>query len=376
LDFARAFSEASKISVPAPAAAPEQQSGARGAAPQGPRAVWQPEGYKIPSEAKSRGQKSPPESAIAVQTPTPTPASPRTPVESGGMRQGAAASSQFEPAGPESSSRGSGTTHEMPAEPQTIPPAFGTAHRVRKDVMRGLKREGRIRRRMEKLGRRLQASSPLKTPLWRRPLPLALLALLVIIFIARVSHHSTSRKTAESKSNHGEVDVRHFAEAEKQQAEKIREQVARELGEQGLKIPPQGTHPEGLPAPGIPEVPSTWGAASTPQAKIFLVPRASAHWQGEVKEGDIVGREFIDGGLKLESASVPPRVLEHAPKGSFVTLQLRVETTGKIYEGRRLAGDATAAKLLIEAAQEGWRFNAPKVNGVPVRTRADIVVHF
>jgi serine/threonine protein kinase len=118
------------------------------------------------------------------------------------------------------------------------------------------------------------------------------------------------------------------------------------------------------------------GGLSGQGPKVLFEPPEPKQWDRPLTPGDRVGAEYIDGGLQLEASPLPPALIARAPKGSKVKVQLDVESNGTIRKGYRLDGDSGVADGLIQAAKQTWRFSPPVSNGVPVRTRAAVVVQF
>ena len=382
IDFARDFTAAAVGGGTAEygAAQGEQQRARASQIPMisAPQAALRSGGHS--GEAAAR------ESDVAVQTPppmTPTPSS-GTPAERLSAEEAiearasdssvAAESSEFAQ-GQQGEARHEVTDSALVSTTRRAPPAIST---------RESRREERLRHRMEKISRRLDSLDQ-ERPVWKRPLPVALLSILLAMIILGVFHRGPAPKPSSSEPNESRKageEASRFGEAERQEAERQAaktEEVLSELRKNGLignrqpgKVTPGG-HPT-LPVPGAP--PEAPPASGQTQTKIILAPLAPRPWQGEVNEGELIGQQFIDGGLRLEHASVPPEVLGRAPAGGLVTVQLEIDEDGSVYKGRRLAGDGSVAKSVIQAARDGWRFSPPRVNGTPVRASAAVTVQF
>jgi hypothetical protein len=244
-----------------------------------------------------------------------------------------------------------------------------------------------MRRRMEKISRRLESVE--ETPRWRRPLPLALLAILLAIGIAKLFHGGTARNATrpnappakpsaqQSEAKKSAEEATRWALTQKglaaKQAGQVQEEILSELRKNGLLgNAPAGEQPA-IPVPPTPEAAIPPGPA---KPKIILAPLAARPWQGELKRGELVGQQFIDEGLTLQNGRLPADLLAHAPAGSVVTVQVEINPEGKVYKGQRLTGDRRLAKAVIRAARDGWQFNPPRVNGVPVRAMAAVSVQF
>jgi serine/threonine-protein kinase len=118
------------------------------------------------------------------------------------------------------------------------------------------------------------------------------------------------------------------------------------------------------------------GGLSGQGPKVLFEPPEPKQWDRPLKPGDLVSAENIDGGLRLEASPLPPALIARAMKGSRVKVQLDVGSNGTVHKGHRLEGDSGVADGLIQAAKQTWRFSPPVSNGVPVRTRAAVVVQF
>jgi hypothetical protein len=178
-----------------------------------------------------------------------------------------------------------------------------------------------------------------------------------------------------------------------------RQQAPRMLS--GTAPPVVGTNPQepaqALAPPGVPS-PDQWrkfaeeqkekglqeaqriigevGGPSSQGPKVIFEPSEARHWDRPLKPGDLVAADYIDGGLQLEASPLPPSLIARAAKGSTIRVQLDVESNGTVHKGHRLDGDKNVADGLIQAAKQTWRFSPPVTNGVPVRTRAAVVVQF
>src|SRR5207248_2442105 len=130
----------------------------------------------------------------------------------------------------------------------------------------------------------------------KRPLPVTLLSLLVMIIMLRAFHRGPAPKStgpSQNTSRNAAEEAGRFAQAESQQAQRqaanVQEEILKELRKEGLMgNPPQpgqvtpGEH--STPAlPGLsPEAPA---ATSQTPPKIILVPLAPRPWEGELKQG-------------------------------------------------------------------------------------------
>jgi TonB family protein len=94
-----------------------------------------------------------------------------------------------------------------------------------------------------------------------------------------------------------------------------------------------------------------------------------------------MGQKFIDGGVVLQSASgancgLPGSAFQGAAENSQVMILVTIDQNGRVTNGRVLTGKADVAQSVLQAAQQNWQFNPPKVNGTVVTTTASVTVKF
>jgi TonB family protein len=110
-----------------------------------------------------------------------------------------------------------------------------------------------------------------------------------------------------------------------------------------------------------------------------VVPVAGSRYNRPVSAGSSMGQEFIDGGIVLNSSSncgLPSDLIRGAREKSEVTVMVQIDEKGRVTGGRHLTGDAGVGQSVLQAAQQNWRFNPPRVNGIPVKTSAAVAVKF
>ncbi|MFQ5777805.1 MAG: protein kinase [Terriglobia bacterium] len=112
------------------------------------------------------------------------------------------------------------------------------------------------------------------------------------------------------------------------------------------------------------------------EATITMAAAAPGKWTRPLTAGDLMGANYIDGGLQLTSKSVPTSVVQSAAAGSSIMLLLNIGEDGGVTGGRVVQGDPGVGQALLQAAQQSWRFNPPKVNGKSVKTRTSVTVTF
>lgn len=142
--------------------------------------------------------------------------------------------------------------------------------------------------------------------------------------------------------------------------------VGRLAKDLGVPIPP--IPPSGAPPRGMMVLPSG--------VRIILQPLTPQSLGHPVKAGTVVGQQFVDGGLEIESADVASDIVTRTPHGEVITLLLLVNPEGRVYEGRSLGGDDSLAKEVIGEAKGHWHFSPPRAGGVPVRAKAGVTVQF
>ncbi len=98
-------------------------------------------------------------------------------------------------------------------------------------------------------------------------------------------------------------------------------------------------------------------------------------YKGALRSGQLLGENYIEGGLKLTASDVPAGIAQQAC-GKSVTLALNVDQSGKVTGGRVLGADPGFGKDLITAATQKWQFAPPKVSNTPVSTVGTIRVSF
>ncbi len=104
---------------------------------------------------------------------------------------------------------------------------------------------------------------------------------------------------------------------------------------------------------------------------------APAHWQGSLTPGQMVGAQYVDGGMRVVSHPLPAAVVAAAAaKNSQFELQFTVNQQGRVTGGSVLSGNASLGQALLSEAEKGWRFNAPTVDGKPVETQVRVSVQF
>jgi hypothetical protein len=91
--------------------------------------------------------------------------------------------------------------------------------------------------------------------------------------------------------------------------------------------------------------------------------------------GRLMAESFIDGGMVLAASPVPPDVLKQGC-GKSVRLRLDVDENGAVTGGTVQTGDAALGAQLVTAAKSEWKFNAPKISNIPVKTNTVYVVSF
>jgi hypothetical protein len=239
---------------------------------------------------------------------------------------------------------------------------------------------------MEKISRRLESVEQ-ERPLWRRPLPVALLSVLLAMGIAKLFRGSATQNatrpgvSAPTRSSEpGETaksveEPARWATTQKELAEKqagkLQEEILSGLRKNGLL----GNAPAGE-QPATPVPPPPEASISPGKPRVILAQLAPRPWTSKLNQGELVGQQFVDGGLALQNAPIPADLAGRVRAGSVATIQLEINSAGRVYKGQRLAGDRGLAKALIRAAKDGWQFNPPRVNGVAVRVATAVNVQF
>ena len=134
--------------------------------------------------------------------------------------------------------------------------------------------------------------------------------------------------------------------------------------------------------------PSTPAAGAAPQQSAAPTQRllwavevdanaAPTHWQGSLTPGQMVGEQYVDGGMRIVSHPLPVAVVAAAAaKNSQFELEFTVNGQGRITGGRVLSGTPSLGQTVVSEAEKGWRFNAPTVNGKAVETQVRVSVQF
>ena len=117
-------------------------------------------------------------------------------------------------------------------------------------------------------------------------------------------------------------------------------------------------------------------AASQRSAICTVGQMARMKYTSTFKAGQEMGQAFLDSNLELSAGAncgLSSDALQAASKGEL-RLLVNIDTDGKVVDGRVLTGDAGAGASVLTAAKRSWHFNAPKVNGTPVKTSASVAV--
>jgi hypothetical protein len=117
-------------------------------------------------------------------------------------------------------------------------------------------------------------------------------------------------------------------------------------------------------------------AASQRRVNCTVGQMARTKYTRPLKARQEMGQAFLDSYLELSAGTncgLAADMLQGAPKGE-VLLLVNIDTDGKVVDGRVLTGDAAAGARVLDAAKRSWRFNAPKVNNIPVKTSASVAV--
>ena len=92
-----------------------------------------------------------------------------------------------------------------------------------------------------------------------------------------------------------------------------------------------------------------------------------------VKSGQEMGQPFLDSDLKVGAGANCGLAVGQLPKGEW-RLLVSIDTTGAVTDASVLTGDADAGGKIISSAKGAWKFDPPKANGQPVKTKVAVIV--
>jgi len=117
-------------------------------------------------------------------------------------------------------------------------------------------------------------------------------------------------------------------------------------------------------------------AASGHTVTCAVVQVEHKKWTAAVQPGQDFGQVLLDDALKLNAGATCGLSVEEVratPRGD-VRLLVSMDTGGTITDGVLLTGDRAIGEKIVAAAKRSWRLDPPKVNGVPVKTKALAIV--
>ena len=120
-------------------------------------------------------------------------------------------------------------------------------------------------------------------------------------------------------------------------------------------------------------------AASLRTSTCAVMHVERAKWTNPLVAGAEMNQSFLDEELALvagPNCGLPADVLQASQPGSEARMLVLIDASGKVTDGRFVSGFANPGFGAIAAATNGWRFNAPKVNGKPVKTIAVVSIRF
>jgi TonB family protein len=141
------------------------------------------------------------------------------------------------------------------------------------------------------------------------------------------------------------------------------------------RIPQALSDLEAAAQPPAPSPPSVRRVSCT------VLPVTAARYDRPVRGGSPMGQKFIDGGVVLQSASrgscgLPASLFQGRGENNQVMIMVNIDQNGRVSGGRVLTGQADMGQSILQAAQQSWQFNPPKVNGTAVTTTASVTVKF
>ncbi len=129
------------------------------------------------------------------------------------------------------------------------------------------------------------------------------------------------------------------------------------------------------------EAPAPVPPAPVPTGRVSCTvrPMLRERYDRSVTAGSTMAQKLIDSGVVLTPATncgLPDALIKATPDGSEISLRVQIDENGRVTGGQALGGDAALGQMVLQAAQRSWQFNPPRVNGIPVKTTATVMVKF
>jgi len=122
--------------------------------------------------------------------------------------------------------------------------------------------------------------------------------------------------------------------------------------------------------------PAAAPAATQRRATCSVGHMGHSNFTAPLSPGQHMGQLFLDSDVQLTAGpncGLSADALQAAPRGEW-RLLVNIDTEGTVEGGQLISSDHPAGPDVLAAARRSWRFNAPKVNGIPVKTSVYVVV--
>ena len=96
-------------------------------------------------------------------------------------------------------------------------------------------------------------------------------------------------------------------------------------------------------------------------------------WTSPVKAGQEMGQPFLDSDMKLNAGANCGLSVAQLQRGEW-RLSVSIDTSGAVTDVSVLTGDADGGAKITATAKSSWKFDPPKTNGQPVKTKVAVVV--